>query len=91
MIIKPLTDHRWKGYTLEELQEQIAVNEARIMLQTRRIESNAKDMKPSANIAQNGYAGLFTTILTYAEYLVLGINMIRKIKPYLAALRKKQD
>lgn len=89
MIIKPLTDHRWKGYTLDELQEQIVVNETMIMVQTQRLGKAAKKLKPGYSEDSNDNR-LMTTIMNYANYLVMLIMLIRKIRPLIASLRKSK-
>lgn len=91
MILKPLTDRSWKGYNFDELREQIAVNEARIMVQSKKIERQAIDMKPPKLSSDKSAAGIITTILTYVDYLALGVSLFRKIRPLISALKSAKS
>lgn len=89
MILKPLTDRRWRGYSLDELQEQIVVNDVRIMMQKKALLEKVDGLKFKASNAKASTA--FTTAYKYIDYIVLGITLLRKLIPFFSRFRKKKD
>lgn len=88
MIMKPLTDRKWKGYTLEELQHQRTVNDARILVQKmalkHRIDALQATRQRDKNVVQK-----MLSALNYVDYAVLGLTLARKVASILSHLRKK--
>ena len=89
MILKPLTDHRWKGYTLDELQEKILITDTHIMLQKKAIRKNVESFKKESKNSKNG-TDFFSKILGYIEYIVMAISFIRRLRPIFARFSKKK-
>lgn len=78
-MMKPLTDRRWPGYTLEELRAQKAINDSRIDVEKHDIQ-RALEILKSKQQTNNG--SIFKKILgalTYVDYAVMGITLIKKI------------
>ena len=85
MILKPLTDRRWKGYTLDEIQEQLVVNEARLMIQR---QSLSKKIKLDEKSRAMNLKGTFTNILGYVDYIMLGVSLLRRI---ISLVKKRKN
>lgn len=88
MIIRPLTDHKWRGYTLEEIQDERIVNDARIEIQKTIIEDDFKSLRNGGSLKESGRKLL--SAFNYIDYITLGITIFRKLRPILAFFRRKK-
>ena len=79
MIMRPLTDRKWRGYTFDELQEQILVNDIRIEIQKKRIEKRAEPIRQIGKSGKNIVSTAFS-FLDYFDYIRLGFTVIRKVR-----------
>lgn len=94
MILKPMTDRRWRGYTLDELQEQLVMTDVRIMMQKKKLKEKVSRIKPSfATSGTDGDSdsGPLNKIMNIIGYVSMGIGIIRKILPFIRKFRKKQS
>ena len=85
MIYKPLTDRRWKGYTLDELQDQIMLNDVRIMVKKDAVRSAADNIKGKTGAVKT--AGILSVVLSYIDYIKMGIGLVGKVKSIIAQFR----
>lgn len=88
MIIRPLTDRKWRGYSFDELQDQRILNDARIAIQKSVLEDRFKALKPGG-MAKEASKGIFAA-LGYMDYVMLAISVFRKIRPLLRLFRRKK-
>lgn len=93
MILKPLTDTKWKGYTLDQLRENMAVTDARIMLQTEALKARFQKKKDDETTEHpDSQTGAITKILGLVDYVLLVVSIVRKVRRIFARLsRKKAD
>ena len=87
MIMKPLTDRRWQGYTLNELQEQKTINDARIMVQKLALEHQFQTLKTTRQ-REKGMFSRMLNALTYVDYAVLGVTLVRRIASIVSRFKK---
>lgn len=87
MIMKPLTDRRWQGYTLNELQAQKAINDARIMVQKLALEHQFNSLKTRRERGQGMFSRMLSA-LTYVDYAVLGVTLVRRIASIVSRFKK---
>lgn len=87
MIMKPLTERKWKGYTLDELQHQRTVNDARILVQKMALEHQINVMQTTRK-RDKSIAQKILSALSYVDYAVLGITLARKVASIVSHLRK---
>lgn len=88
MILKPLTDRNWKGYTLDQLQENLLLTDTRIMLRKKALQAGIKDIQETA-AGGTDIPDTFSKVLRYLDYVALAVTLIRKIRPIIARFRKK--
>lgn len=79
MIMKPLTDRKWKGYSFEELQDQILVNEIRIDLLQKKIDRKSKPLREAGKSGKN-VMSIAMYLLDYVDYIRFGLTAFRKIR-----------
>lgn len=89
MIIKPLTDRKWNGYTLEQLQDEKLLNDARIDIQKMRLKKKLQSFGNNVGGGKGVTKKIFSA-LDYVDYIVLGMVILRKLKPLLSIFRKKR-
>lgn len=78
-IVKPLTDHRWEGYTLDQLQEQMALTDARIMLQKKSLMKKAGNARMRhANFRT--IAAQVGSLFTVADYVMMAVSLFRRLR-----------
>lgn len=87
MIVKPLTNRKWKGYSFEQLQDQRILNDARIAIQKTVIEEDVKNIK-RVNFKDSSRR-LFSA-LGYMDYIMLGITLVRKLRPVFKFFKRKK-
>lgn len=88
MIIKPLTDRKWRGYTFEELQDQRILTDARITIQKNLLEDRFRALRPGGNTGST--TRKVFSALGYLDYIMLGAALFRKIRPWLRFIRRKK-
>ena len=84
MILKPLTDHKWEGYTLEELQEQMLLNDVRIARQKRELVRKFKTEKKK----EKADGGWLSMVAPYLEYFAMAMAIFGKIRKIYQSFRK---
>ena len=89
MILKPLTDHNWRGYTLEEIQEQSLINDYRIMAKKNAVRAKVSDLKGNSKVATTVNA--FSVLMSYIDYIKMGISLFGKVKTLISNYRKKHS
>ncbi len=87
MIMKPLTDRKWKGYTLDELQHQRTINDARILVQKMALKHQI-DRLQTTRKRDKGVFQKMLSALSYVDYAVLGITLARRVASIISRLRK---
>ena len=78
----------WKGYNFDEIREQIVLNDARIMIQKIKIQDDIKALRTARSNNKSTFKKLFSA-LSYVDYIVMGITLIRKLRPLFKAFKKK--
>lgn len=68
----------WKGYTLEELRFQRAVNSARLEIQKERIATQFNELQTSTGIGGSGWIGRIFSSFSYLEYGVLAFRLVSR-------------
>lgn len=89
MILKPLTNHEWRGYTLDELQEQQIITDARIMMQKKALVKKVDSLKSNA-AGDTAAMKKMSTVVTYIDYFMFAVSLFRKIIPYISRWRKNR-
>lgn len=89
MMVKPLTDRKWRGYTFEQLQDERILNDARIAIQKSLIDENVKNLKSGFTI--KGTSKKILSVLGYTDYIMLGIAALRRLRPVFRFLRRKKN
>lgn len=85
--MKPLTDRRWRGYTLDQLQAQRSINDARIMVQKIALKHEFDSLKTSRK-RDTGIFNKVINALGYVDYAVLGISLARRVSSIISHFRK---
>lgn len=89
MILKPLTDRRWNGYTLDEIQEQLALTDARIMMRKRALGRTLKTAVSADAITSA--TGPVAKISGLLNLIVAAVMLVRRVAPVVSRLfRRKQ-
>lgn len=85
--MKHLTDNQWKGYSFQDLQEQILINEVRIHIQQRRLD---RQVQPVRDIGKTGKNIVSTamSLLDYVDYLRFGLTAYRKLRSIFSRKKK---
>lgn len=91
MILKPLTNRQWRGYSYDELQEQQALNETRIMLQKKALKEKISTLTGKKITASDKPQTKFSKVFSYFEYVILGLNLFRKIRSVYEHFSKKKS
>lgn len=74
----------WKGMTLEEMQMQRALVQARMEIQKYRINAYANGIKESTPLLSGGKNSMLSRIagaFTFVEYVSFAVKLIRMISP----------
>lgn len=80
---------KWKGYTFDELEEQILLTDARIMAQKVALRNKVEWIKTGKFIP--GLGGKLFSALSYADYAVVGITAIRKLIKLFKSIKGKKS
>lgn len=78
---------RWTGYTLEELRNQRTIVNARIMIERHRLATNVDRLRETF-VARSKPASVVSRMfsaLTYIDWAVMGITVIRKVAPLFSS------
>lgn len=87
MNVRPLTPHKWNGFSLEELKARQAVNDKRIELCKADLENSFAALKASGNTVKT-ISGKVFSALSYMDYVVLALTVIRKVRSLITRFRK---
>ena len=81
MILKPLTDHKWNGYNFDELQEQLVINQARIIMTRKSLDRKVSNIKETSigDVAADN--SRFGRVVSLVELVVTGVAVFRRLKP----------
>lgn len=88
-LMKPLTDRRWRGYTLDELQTQRSINDARIMVQKISLSHELASLRTGQS-ARRGIFKKMVGALGYVDYAVLGVMALRRISSIISRFRGRR-
>lgn len=88
MIIKPLTDRKWRGYTLDQLQDERIVNDAKIEIQKSILENRFEYFKQLGG-GKGAFKKVFSA-MNYMDYIVLAFTIIKKLSPIFRFFKKKK-
>lgn len=88
MIMKPLTDRSRPGYTLDELQVQRSINDARIMVQKMVLQRRVAELRRPRTNEAHGVFGKMVNALGYVDYAVLVVTAVRRITSIVSRFRK---
>lgn len=74
---------RWSGYTLEELRNQRALVQARIMIERHRLATSVDDVRHSVltRTRPTTVLGRILGALSYLDWAILGVTLFRKFSP----------
>ncbi|MCH5219050.1 MAG: hypothetical protein J1F20_00660 [Muribaculaceae bacterium] len=78
---------RWKGYTLEEIQQLRLENQADIDAQKRVLLSRF-DFISSFRAKNKEIVGNVMSFVGYLDYISLGITLIKKLRPLFSRKKK---
>lgn len=83
MILKPMTDRRWRGYSFDELQDQILITDARIEVRKKKLAEKVGELRASTEQSQpvSGAIKAF-------RYIKTGVAAFRKIRMLISRFRK---
>lgn len=84
MILKPMTDRRWRGYSFEELQEQILINDARIEVRKHKLAERVNEIRNTPE-----ESGPVSGIMKAYRYFMTAKTFLRKIKSIIQRFRKR--
>lgn len=87
--MRTLTDRKWKGYTLDELQTQRQINDKRIEAQKMLLAADVDSVK-NRESAKSGIFKKFVNSLSYLDYAVLGVSAFKRISSLISLFRKKK-
>lgn len=87
--MKGATNKPWRGYSFEELQDQILINEIRIHIQKKRLVRKTQPVKEVGKSGKN-LVSTIMSFLDYADYLKVGFTIFRKIRGLFRRKKKKQ-
>lgn len=88
---KNSSSREWKGYSFDELKEQQALNDARIMLQKMKLEDTLSSLRhPLAGRTNGGVFRKMFSALGYMDYIVMGIALMRRLKPLWRLVSRKK-
>lgn len=84
---KTLPNRQWRGYTLAELREQQAVNDACIMVQKFIIAGQCDDLRNYRMRTRNIFHKMINT-LSYVDFALLGLTLSRRLLSIIAKMRR---
>ena len=87
--MKTLTDRTWRGYTLDELQNQRKINDEKISIQKSLLTNEIATLKAQRG-AETGIFKKMVNGLSYLDYAVLGVSAFKRISSLISLFRKKK-
>lgn len=87
--MKTLTDRKWRGYTLDELQTQRKINDEKIAIQKSLLADEVATLKTQRG-AESGIFKKMINGLSYLDYAVLGVSAFKRISSLISLFRKKK-
>ncbi len=87
--MKTLTDRKWRGYTLDELQTQRKINDEKIAIQKSLLADEVVTLKTQRG-AESGIFKKMINGLSYLDYAVLGVSAFKRISSLISLFRKKK-
>lgn len=72
---------QWKGYTFDQLIYERAVQIARIEFEKERVSINAERLREGNFAMQHGMFSKIMRTLSYADYLVIVMQLWRRVSP----------
>lgn len=79
----------WRGYTLDELRFQRAVNLARLEIQKERLAAHIHGVQSSSGLSgANGWLGRIFNSFSYFEYGILAFRLVKRAISTIRKIRK---
>lgn len=80
----------WRGYTLDQLRTQRVLTETMIYVETERLKNNISALQSRRQQGKSIYKKVLGA-LSYVDYAVLAIGVIRRVRSIASRLRSSKS